>query len=100
MPFQKGNQLAAKDRRWTAAINRALERRSKKEGQDELDRLADQFVELVATGGDLKAYQEFGNRIEGHPAQRTEITGEDGGPVYIKTGIDRLLSEAVERADR
>jgi len=100
MPFQKGNQLAAKDRRWTAAINRALERRSKKEGQDELDRLAEQFVDLVSTAGDLNGFKELGSRLEGTPAQRVELTGQDGGPIYIKTGIERLADEAAESADR
>ena len=89
MPFQPGNTLAAKDRRWTAAINRALEKRSRKEGIDALDELAEKFLDMVEAAEDIQAFRELGNRLEGQPTVRAEVTGADGGPVYIKTGIDR-----------
>ena len=63
-----GNQNAAKAKRWTAAIDRALERRSKVDGQHELDALADAFIEEVKKAG-INGFKELGDRIEGKPEQ-------------------------------
>ena len=46
------------------------------------------------------AVQMLADRLDGKAVQRAEVTGEDGGPIYIKTGIDRMLAEAAESADR
>jgi hypothetical protein len=85
-PF--GNQNAAKAKRWTAAIERAIVRRtgqSGKEFAEALDELADKFVAAVIEGnaGALPGYKELGDRLEGKPVQATEISGADGGPVQF-----------------
>lgn len=85
-----GNQNAAKAKIWRAAIERALERRtqSRTDGKKEIDALAETLLDLVA-GGDLSALKEFGDRIDGKPAQA--ITGEDGGPIeFVNLSEDQL----------
>jgi len=92
-PF--GNQNAAKAKRWTAAIERALERRAtgKQPPEDRsdlikgLDAAADIFVAELFDKKDLGYFKEFGDRAEGRPTQsieaeadvRMEIAWHDGG---------------------
>lgn len=76
-----GNQNAAKGRKWSAAIERALAKRYGKELAEALDELAMKFIEAVEKG-DLQAFKEFGDRIDGKPAQA--ITGSDGGDLTVK----------------
>ena len=79
-----GNQNAAKAKRWSAAIDRALDRRAQKMGlrdaQEALDALAEQFLAAVEQG-DISAWKEFGDRMEGKPAQAVAVTGADDGPI-------------------
>lgn len=77
----KGNQNAAKAKIWHAAIMRALERRdqSRADGIKEIDALADKLLTLVSSG-DLAALKEFGDRLDGKPAQA--IVGDnDADPI-------------------
>ncbi len=78
-----GNQNAVKGKRWTDAIDRALAKRSRREGIEALDELAEKLITL-AEQGDLGALKELGDRFEGKPAQRVEMTGEGGGPLTFK----------------
>lgn len=77
----KGNQNAAKAKVWSAAIERALERRtaSRTDGIKEIDALAEKLLELVAAG-DLPALKEFGDRMEGKPAQT--LAGDPDRPLF------------------
>lgn len=70
-----GNKNAAKAKVWHAAILRALERRdqSRTDGIKELDALAEKLLQLVAAG-DLAALKEFGDRLDGKPAQESTVT--------------------------
>lgn len=81
-----GNQNAARGKVWKAAIDRALERRSQSriDGIKEIDALADKLLDLVATG-DLPALKEFGDRLDGKPAQA--IVGDDESPPIQVKGI-------------
>lgn len=84
-----GNQNAARAKVWRSAIERALERRtvSRADGQKEIDALAEQLLILVAAG-DLGALKEFGDRIDGKPAQAI-IGGEsDDPPVRVEGAIN------------
>ena len=56
--------------------------------------LCEQF-EMQLLIGQVTGFEEANDTLT-----EIKVTGADGGPIYIKTGIDRLLSEAVERADR
>ena len=77
-----GNQNAAKAKVWAAAIERALERRKPANKRlKAIDELADKFIDAVAAG-DLQAFKEFGDRMDGKPAQA--IVGADGGNLTFK----------------
>lgn len=77
-----GNRNAAKAKVWHAAIMRALERRKPADERvAAIDELADKLLDLVAKG-DLGALKEFGDRLDGKPAQAVTVAGdEDGGPI-------------------
>ena len=77
-----GNQNAAKAKKWTAAIERALCKRSGKALVEALDEMAEKFLDAVEKG-DPAAFKELGDRLEGKPAQA--ITGPEGGPVQLET---------------
>lgn len=85
-----GNQNAAKGRIWQAAINRAIERRSRVEAREMLDDLADKLISL-AHEGDLAALRELGDRLEGKPAQMVGI-GQDpnADPVQVQR-VERVI---------
>jgi len=63
-----GNQNAANGKKWKAAINRALEARSKAEGREILDALADTLI-TQAFAGEQWAFQQLGDRLDGKPPQ-------------------------------
>lgn len=77
-----GNQNAAKAKVWHAAIMRALERRKPADERIKaIDELADKLIDLVAAG-DLPALKEFGDRLDGKPAQT--IAGDPDAPLVIQ----------------
>ena len=90
---QPGNQNAAKGRRWQAAIDRALDRRSKADGIAELDRLADKFLDEVEAQG-ITGFKEFGDRMDGKPAQALEHSGPDGQPLPNSINVNIVKPNA------
>ena len=78
---QTGNQNGAKAKVWSAAINRALDKRTKIEGKEALDELAEKLL-IKCEEGEMAALKELGDRLEGKAVQ--SIAGEDGGPVIIE----------------
>lgn len=76
-----GNQNAAKAKKWSAAIERALCKKYGKELAEAMDDLAIKFIEAVEKG-DIAAFREFGDRIDGKPAQA--IVGHDGGDLVVR----------------
>jgi hypothetical protein len=104
MAAPQGNQNGAKGKQWTAAIERALERRGDPSVDPDnplprtprakaLDALADSFVEKLATERDLSFYKEFGDRLDGKPGQAVTLGGDDERPIetritvrYVKPG--------------
>jgi hypothetical protein len=84
-----GNQNAARAKVWRSAIMRALERRKPAdERRQAIDELADKLIELVALG-DLGALKEFGDRMDGKPAQA--IVGDDDAPPISVKGVIELV---------
>lgn len=86
-----GNKNAARAKVWHAAIMRALDRRTaiRTDGTLEIDALADRLLDLVASG-ELNALKEFGDRLDGKPAQA--IVGGDEGDNPIKLeGVLKLV---------
>jgi hypothetical protein len=76
-----GNRNAAKAKVWSAAIHRALDRRVSERGVG-IDDLADKLIDLCLDG-DLSALKEFGDRIEGKPAQAVTVAGDPDNPVEM-----------------
>jgi len=78
---QIGNQNAAKGRMWRDAIHRALRKRSKTDQVEALDDLAEKFLAAVEQG-DIAAFKELGDRIDGKPAQ--VIAGDPDNPLAVE----------------
>jgi len=67
-----GNKNGANAKLWRAAITRALDKRTKLEGKEAMDELAEKLLTLCDEGN-LGALQELGSRIEGKPAQSMDV---------------------------
>ena len=74
MPGTIGNTNPTKGKRWRDAINRALEKRSRAEGIEALDALAENLL-AMCDEKDLGALKELGDRIDGKAAQETLLNG-------------------------
>lgn len=83
-----GNQNAAKAKLWHAAILRALDKRGAGDRLQALDELAAKLLDLVATG-DLAALKEFGDRLDGKPAQT--IGGDPDQPLTFSEILFRAV---------
>lgn len=89
-----GNQNAARAAIWRAAIMRALERRKPaNERIQAIDELADKLIDLVAMG-ELGALKEFGDRLDGKPAQA--IVGDPQQPLHM---VNEILIRGIEPDD-
>lgn len=91
-----GNKNAAKAKQWTAAIERALERRGDSSIDPDhplerspkakaLDALAESFIAKMEADQDIGFFREFGDRLEGKAPQSTVIENPDGTNLF--TGI-------------
>lgn len=77
-----GNTNAAKGRKWHAAINRALDRRSKADGIAELDRLAELFLDTIedmtqatpTRGPSIAGLVDLADRLDGKAIQQIDAT--------------------------
>ena len=84
-----GNNNAGKNKIWTRAIEKALEKKyGRKETLDNLIALAEKLLENCEEG-DLPALRELGDRIEGKPAQIIQGPGEDGSFNITVTSDDK-----------
>lgn len=72
-----GNQNAAKAKVWTAAIERALDKRGGR--AEALDALAEKLLGQCDKA-DMGAIKELGDRLEGKPAQT--LQGPDGTNLF------------------
>lgn len=77
-----GNQNARKAKVWTQAIQRVLERGSRKD-YELLDQLAQALIDK-AMEGDLQALKELGDRLEGKPGQSVEVIGDPENPLETR----------------
>ena len=78
----KDNQNAAKGKRWANAIQSALEKRSRLEGQQALNQIAEKLIE-AAENGEAWALKELGDRFDGKPAQSVTVAGDEDAPLQI-----------------
>lgn len=93
MAAAKGNQYAVKAKRWTQAIERALEKRSRGDMVKALDELAEKLL-VAADSGEQWALKELGDRLEGKPAQAIEASGPDGGPLMFQQITRKIIDPA------
>ena len=84
-----GNNNPSKGKQWKAAINRALEKRSRVDAKEALDELAEKLL-VAAEAGESWALKELGDRIDGRPAQAIIGGDEDDPPVSVK-GVVELV---------
>jgi len=78
-----GNKNAAKPRLFDDALRRALKQRDLEAGDGEtLRMIADKLIDL-ALAGDIGAFREARDTMDGKPVQA--ITGADGGPLVVIT---------------
>jgi hypothetical protein len=90
----KGRSGRKLDSQWSDAIRKAIN--DVEDGQKKIVKLAEKLVSQ-ALEGDITAMKEIGDRLEGKPQQRTEITGADGGPVEFLTVAQAVLEQKLAR---
>lgn len=79
---QPGNNNAAKAKQWSAAIERVLRKRAGRDKAKALDEMAEKFLTAVENG-DISAWKEFGDRMEGKPSQQLVLAGDADQPLKI-----------------
>ena len=98
MAAPAGNQNAAKSKIWHAAIMRALEARTKSriDGKQQIDALAEKLLDLVEQG-DLPALKEFGDRLDGKPAQAIIGGADDDPPIKAHHTVEYIGAPATAK---
>lgn len=84
-----GNQNGAKAKLWHAAILRALDKRGAGDRLKALDDLAEKLLQNVETG-DMAALKEFGDRLDGKPAQAI-VNGDDGEAFKVSALVRTIV---------
>lgn len=84
-----GNQNARKGRIWSQAIERALAKRSRADQIEAIDAMAEKLLALCDQG-DLQALKEFGDRMEGKPAQSIAVSGDEDAPLVTRIELVAL----------
>lgn len=84
-----GNQNGARAAVFRAAINRALEEKSRVAQVQALDRIAADMIDAALDTNApplerLPIWKELADRLDGKPKQQTEVTGADGGPILTQ----------------
>ena len=92
MAAPKGNTYAANGSRWRNAIDKALAKRCKSDGQKALVDIAEQLL-AKASEGDVSALRELGDRMDGKPKQAIDLGGQDGNPVRVEK-VERAIIDA------
>jgi hypothetical protein len=95
MAAPKGNNYAGKAKVWSAAIERALDKRALKQGNktraEALEELADKLIDACLEGN-LLALKELADRLDGKPAQQVELSSDPDAPVILQlTSADANL---------
>jgi hypothetical protein len=93
MAAPQGNQNAAKAKVWSAAIERALDKRGISR-VEALTALAEKLLEK-ADAGDMQALKELGDRLQGKPAQAVTLAGDsEGDPIKTEMTVKLVKSDA------
>lgn len=85
---QPGNQNAARSRLFEQAIIRALKQRDLEAGDGEtLRQVAEKLIDL-ALGGNVKAFSEMRDTVDGRPTQ--VIAGDPDNPLSVEV-VERVI---------
>jgi len=99
MAAPQGNTNATKNKAWTDALRRELEGN---QNADKLKRMAQKLVSLAVEEGNMQAFKEIGDRLEGKPAQAIDATiaNPDGSNIEASTDIEiaRKLAFVLDKA--
>jgi hypothetical protein len=90
-----GNQNGAKARMFEQALVRAIKQRDLKDGDGEtLRKIAERLLDR-ALEGDLMAFKEARDTLDGKPKQQVEQSGPQGGPISVQvvTGVPEAPQE-------
>lgn len=94
MAAPKGNQNAAKAKQWSAAIERALDKRALNRGgktrAEALDELAESFLK-ACDDGNLVALKELADRLDGKAAQSMSISGDEENPLAFTEIVRKIV---------
>lgn len=94
MAAPKGNQNAAKAKQWSAAIERALDKRALRKGHksraEALDELAEQLL-IQCEDGSLMAIKELADRLDGKPAQAVALSGDEDNPLAFTEIVRKVI---------
>ena len=92
MPAPKGNRNNANGRKFAGAVRRALHDRAALQG------IANKLVDL-ALSGEAWAIREIGDRIDGKPAQTTElnVTTRQAPQEMDEAELDRRIAALTAR---
>lgn len=81
---QPGNQNARKPRLFEDAFIREIKQRDLKEGEGEtLRKIAKKMIDKILDDGDVQAFRESRDTVDGRPTQSLEHSGPDGAPVRL-----------------
>lgn len=74
MAAPQGNNNATKNKAWSDALRRELEGN---QNADKLKKMAKKLVALATEEGNMQAFKEIGDRLEGKPMQSMDIAITD-----------------------
>jgi hypothetical protein len=87
MAAPAGNQNAAKAKQWSAAIERALDKRGAMDRKVALDALAEKLLGKCDEG-DMAALKELGDRLDGKAAQAVTVAGDSENPLVTSISVE------------
>jgi hypothetical protein len=87
MAAPEGNTFRATQYRIKRTLEAVLERRSKVEGLDALEKACEALLDK-ANDGDIQAFKEVADRLDGKPAQSVAHTGPDGGAIPVSVTVN------------
>jgi hypothetical protein len=93
MAAPEGNTNRATQYRIKRTLEAVLDRRSRAEGRDALEKACEAMLEK-AEDGDVTAFREIADRLDGKPKQQTELSGPDGQPIPVQTIVNFVTPSA------
>jgi hypothetical protein len=80
-----GNTNRATQYRIKRTLEAVLEKRSKAEGRDALEKACEAVLDK-ANEGDIQAFKEIADRLDGKPGQAVTLAGDPDNP--LRLGVD------------